>query len=291
MRLPLIAARLLDTPLMVHGGKAATIMTAVGDRIVGQRLHVVGAETLGTIGDGLGREYDAMKVKTYDVINGVAIIPVEGTLVHKGGWIGMASGETSYQGLQTQVVRAMRDDAVRGVVFEVDSYGGEVSGAFETSDMIFELSRVKPTLAILTDVACSAGYLMASACRQIVIPERGIAGSIGVIAIHVDQSAAIEAEGLKVTIIQAGRHKADGNPFEPLPKDVYDGWLSEIEASRVAFAKRVSSYRAGRLSTEQALATEAATYRGADAVAAGLCDGVGHPSEAAALFVSDINRA
>jgi transposase len=65
-------------------------------------------------------------------------------------------------------------------VFEVDSLGGELAGAFETADLIARLSAEKPTLAILTDHALSAGYLLASAARQIIMPEHGRAGSIGV---------------------------------------------------------------------------------------------------------------
>ena len=70
----------------------------------------------------------------------------------------------------------------KGVVFEVDSFGGELAGAFETTDLIARLSAEKPTLAILTDHTLSAAYLLASAARQIIIPEYGRAGSIGALA-------------------------------------------------------------------------------------------------------------
>lgn len=304
MKMERIAARLFNVPLAYHPGKAAAVLAALGGRIAGRAVTAPGAAVLthaafshgridyaGTLGDRLGRSVDASGGKAYDLVQGCAIIPVEGSLVHKGAWLESESGETSYQGLQTQVMRAMADDVVKGVVFEIDSCGGEISGAFETSDMIFALSQVKPTLAILSDCAYSAAYLMAAACRQIVVPERGGAGSIGVIALHADMSKALENEGISVTILSAGAHKADGNPFEPLPVDVANLLRADVEASRQTFAARVGAYRAGRLSTEQALATEARDCRGADAVAAGLCDGVGHPSEAFLAFVSELNRA
>jgi hypothetical protein len=66
----------------------------------------------------------------------------------------------------------------------------------------------------------------------------------------------------------------DGNPYAPLPGDVQDDIQREIDVLRVLFAETVAAGRAGRLSQEAALATEAATYRGADAVAAGLADEV-----------------
>ena len=67
----------------------------------------------------------------FAIIDGIALIPIEGTLVHKGAYVGAYSGRTSYEGLQAQVLRAMRNPAIKGVVFEVDSFGGELAGVFE----------------------------------------------------------------------------------------------------------------------------------------------------------------
>lgn len=303
MIMPRIAARLLNAPLMVHPGKAAAIVAGLGGRIAGSTVdlgaaaplhHVAfggGRPSMGTVGDRLGRAFEARSQKPYDMVGSVAIIPIEGSLVHKGAWVESDSGETSYQGLQTQVGRAMRDPAVKGVAFEVDSFGGEVSGAFETSDMIAELSRQKPTLAILSDHAYSAGYLMASAARQIIVPEQGGVGSIGVVTMHTDMSAALYAAGLKITILAAGEHKADGNPLQPLPEGVAETILAELDVMRSAFAGRVAAYRGSRFTFEDAMATEAQVYTGAEAVRMGLADATGHPSQAFEAFVSLINRA
>jgi signal peptide peptidase SppA len=300
---PRIFARLLNTMLMVHPGKAAAILAGLGGRITGTAIDLDSAETvahvafgtgrpsLGTVGDRLGRAYERRGQIPYDMVGNVAVIPIEGSLVHKGAFVESDSGETSYQGIQTQVARAMKDPAVKGVAFEVDSYGGEVSGAFETSDMIAKLSRIKPTIAILSDHAYSCGYLMASAARQIVVPEQGGAGSIGVITMHTDMSAALERSGLKVTILSAGAHKADANPFEPLPDDVANSIRAELEGARAMFAGRVAQYRGARLTFENAMATEARCFTGAEAVRAGLADATGHPSEVFSAFISTLNRA
>lgn len=300
---PRIAARLLNTPLLVHPGKAAAILTGIGGRVTGGKVEFTGASaiehrafahgrpSLGTVDDRMGRHLDAKGIKPYSLIGSVAVIPIEGSLVHKGAWLESDSGETSYQGIQTQVVRAARDPQVKAVVFEIDSYGGEVSGAFETSDMIFAMSQAKPTMAVLSDEAYSAGYLMASAARQIIVPEQGGAGSIGVITMHTDMSGALEAAGVTVTILKAGEHKADGNPFEPLPEDVANTIRAELEDTRKTFAGRVAAYRGKRMNFEEIMNTEAAVYSGAEAVRIGLADATGHPSDAFQAFVSAINRA
>jgi signal peptide peptidase SppA len=297
--LPRIASRIFDTPLMIDVGKAAAIIAGIGGRFVDggmliedveQVSHVAfsgGRPSMGRLGDPLGNRIEAngdghrMLMK----IGSTAIIAVEGTLVHKGKWLGTSSGDTSYEGLQAQVKRARRDPSVRAVVFEVDSYGGEVAGAFDTAAMIAQLSAEKPTLAILTDFAYSAGYLLASAARQIVLPETGGVGSIGVITLHADLSAQLEKKGIKVTVISSGAHKVDGHPTAPLSADVLARAQASVDATRDLFASAVGQYRGGRFDKAAALKTEAMTYRGKEAVAAGLADGVGRPSEMFDRFI------
>lgn len=300
---PHVAARLFNTPLAVHPGKATAIVNGLGGRIVGAAVSVDGGAdpvhhvafaggrpSMARLGDPLGRQTDVGREFTR--IGPVAVIGIEGTLVHKGKWIGTDSGETSYEGLWAQVNAARRDPTIAGVVFEVDSFGGEVSGVFDLADAIFELSAEKPTVAILTDYAYSAGYLLASAARAIVMPRSGGVGSIGVVTMHVDLSAALTAEGVRVTLLAAGRHKIDGNPFEPLPDAVADRIRAQLEALRRDFAGAVARYRSGRISVAQALATEAQTYDAVDdPVAVGLVDEIARPSEALDAFVAEVEAA
>ena len=300
---PELAGRIFNTPLLMHPGKLDAALAGIGGRIIaggvvlegaGDRIdHAAfenGRPLAGRIGDRTGRRYDANGSAVFDTIDGVALIPIEGTLVHKGAYVGAMSGRTSYEGLQAQVLRALRNPAVKAVVFEVDSFGGELAGAFETADMIARLSAAKPTLAILTDHALSAGYLLASAARQIVMPEHGRAGSIGVVTLHTDWSKALEQQGVKVTVLRAGAHKFAGNPFEVLPEAAANRIVSDLEAARTAFAESVGRYRGARFTAQAALATEAQDYRGREAIAIGLGDATGHALDAFDSFVGVINR-
>jgi capsid assembly protease len=94
------------------------------------------------------------------------------------------------------------------------------------------------------------------------------------VVLHADLSGQLDQDGVRVTLIHSGQHKVDGNPYQPLPEAVRDDIQREIDVLRFLFAETVAAGRAGRLSQEAALATEAATFRGADAVAAGLADEV-----------------
>lgn len=298
-----IAGRVFNTPLLMHEGKAQAALMAVGGRIVDGGVtfsgplapieHVAfenGRPSLGRLGDGLGRAFDSRGLVPFDVVDGVAVIPIEGTLVHKGAFVGMSSGRTSYQGLQTQISRAGRSEAVKGILFEVDSFGGETSGAFDTADLIAEVSKTKPTLAVLTDFALSGGYLLAAAAQQIVAPPDGKAGSIGAIRIHLDLSAKLEQEGIKVTILAAGKHKADGTAFAPLAEDLAKKAMVELEELRVRFAETVSATRGDRFSVEAAMETEADVFGAREAKKLGMIDAIGKPSEAFDAFVREVNR-
>ncbi len=300
-----IATRLFDTPLALHPGKATAILAGIGGRVLGNDIIVDGptaldhiafssgrlTEQAGRLSDSLGRRFEAEKRDVLDVLGSVAIIPVEGSLIHKGKWVGTSSGETSYEGLQTLIRQARTNRAVKGVVFEIDSPGGEVSGAFDTAAMIRQLSAEKPTIAILTDHALSAGYLLASAAREIVVPETGRAGSIGVMVVHADRSKAMEARGIKTTVITAGRFKGEANPFEAISDEVIEKIRADLETGRQAFARAVAEGRGSRMTFEAALATEADDFRGSDALSLGLVDAVGHSSEAFDAFVRSINAS
>lgn len=299
-----IIGRMFNTPLLYDQRKAETVAMALGPRLVGMPVNVIagvggvdhvafanGRPSLGRLGDPLGRLYESKGKEPIVVMDRVAIIGVEGTLVHKGGYVGSFSGETSYEGIQTQVARAMARDDVKGVVFEVDSYGGEVAGAFETADLIHQLSRAKPTIAILTDFAYSGGYLLASQARQIIMPEFGGAGSIGVITMHVDWSRNLANEGIDVTIFKSGEHKADGNPFQPIAPDAAARIQSRIDAMRDKFAATVARGRGSRLTKAKALKTEAQAFVADEAVDLGLADGVGNTVAAFNAFVEAVNRS
>jgi signal peptide peptidase SppA len=298
-----IAQRLFETPLMYDPRKAEAFLAGLGGRIAGAEIVVVnggdvvehqafanGRPSAAKLGDRIAKSFEIRDELPFYMDGSVAVIAIEGTLIHKGAFIGQSSGETSYQGLQAQIALATRSPKVKGVVFEIDSFGGEVSGGFETAAMIAQLSKAKPTISILTDFAYSAAYLQASQTRQIIAPEFGGAGSIGVIMIHADYSAQLAQDGVRLTIIKAGQKKADGNPYEQLPQDVAAKWQAQVEEMRQVFAATVARGRGSRLSRSSALKTEAEAFDAKEALARGLIDAIADPGAAYDAFVKEINK-
>lgn len=288
--MPEIAARLFDTPLMLHEAKANIIARSFGPRVLGRDIAMTDTPEMGVLSQNMRELRDGWTgEKIYSgpkMVGNVAVIEVEGSLVNKGSWVGKTSGMTSYEGLNIQIADCLVRDDIKAAVFEFDSFGGEVDGCFACAEELFSLSQEKPTIAILTDHACSAAYLLAAACRQIVIPATGYTGSIGVITMHVDASGWAKNQGLAVTILRAGEKKARPGMFEAMSEEEYSEAVSDLEAMRRLFAETVSRYRGSRLSVEAALATQADTFRGQAAVDLGLADAVGRPKQVFEAFLA-----
>jgi len=291
--MPMIAARLFGAPLMAEPTKAGIVARAFGPRVLGGDVVVAGDVNMGVLNEPLRSATDGWGDQIYrgpeKITDRIGFVAIEGVLVNKGTWIGKACGETSYEAISIQVADLAADTAIRGVVLEIDSFGGEVDGAFACAADIAALSAVKPTIAILTDHACSAGYLLASAARSIIIPATGYAGSIGVISLHASYAAALDKAGIAVTVLRAGEKKARPTEFEAMTEAEYAERIAELEELRGEFAAAVARHRGGRMTRDAALATEAAIYRGQKAVDIGLCDAVARPKDALAAFMAELD--
>lgn len=225
------------------------------------------------------------KSKPYRMVGSVAVISITGTLMHRFNWA--YSGATGYDYVRAVFDMALADDDVEGIVFDIHSGGGQVDGAFELSDHIFDNRGVKPSMSIVNSHAYSAAYLLASAAGSMSVPKTGGVGSIGVVTMHTDMSKMLNDVGVKFTFIHAGKHKVDGNPYESLPDDVRARFQSKIDESYGMFTETVARYRG--LDVEVIRGTEAATLSAKEAVDLKLVDAVASPKEAMKAFVASLN--
>ena len=146
----------------------------------------------------------------YDIeAGGIAVIPITGTLVRRTVGLEAQSGLTSYASLAEQVQQAVADPSVRAILLDLDSPGGEAGGVFDLADQIYEARQVKPVWAVTNEDAFSAAYALAASAERLYVTRTGGVGSIGVVAMRLDQSQADADEGLKYSHIFAGAHKND----------------------------------------------------------------------------------
>lgn len=130
----------------------------------------------------LGRELR----NTHTVVerDGVAVIPVVGPLFRYANLFTQISGATSYEILAQDLNVALEDPAIKAIVLDIDSPGGEVNGVSELAGMIYQARGRKPIVAYASGDAASGAYWIASAADRIVVSETSALGSIGVVGMY-----------------------------------------------------------------------------------------------------------
>lgn len=204
------------------------------------------------------------------LVGSTYVLPIQGSMTHKAGFLDAASGMSSYEGIRADLEQAVADPKVKSILLDMDSSGGSVAGAFDLKDYISSID--KPTYALARDNMCSAAYLISSACDKVYTTQTGSVGSIGVVAMHVDQSKANEDKGIKPTFIHAGAYKTAGNPHEALEGEKLDYLQQSVNDSYEMFVNAVAETRG--MDVRDIRDTEARVYRGEKAVEIGLADGV-----------------
>ena len=175
----------------------------------------------------------------------VAVIGITGIISHRMNLMSSLSGPggTSIQKLQAQFREAMGDGNCKAIIFDVDSPGGSVDGVTELAAEIYNGRKQKPSTAVINSLGASAAYWLASAASEVVITPSGQAGSIGVYMMHQDESKALENEGIKITLIKAGKFKAEGGPQEPLSDETRTHLQSMVNDYYTMFVKAIGQQR------------------------------------------------
>ena len=102
---------------------------------------------------------------------------------------------------------------------DIDSPGGTVAGTPELAAAVASLDKQKPVYAFSSGLMCSAAYWIASQARAIYATPSARIGSIGVVQAVIDNTAALDARGIKVEVFAVGKYKAMGAPGTPLTDD------------------------------------------------------------------------
>ncbi|MBU9502830.1 S49 family peptidase [Burkholderia multivorans] len=293
MNFPHLATRLFNVPIAITPHKAEIVMAALADRLGITQLFHPDGHVIALAGGGaqaflsdMGAEDEPVDMRPYDVWEGVARIPIQGTLVHKLGTLHPWSGMTGYDGIRSLLSLAMEDPEVRAIVLDIDSPGGEVAGCFDLTDAIYEAREEKPIWSILSESAYSAAYAIASASDRIIVPRTGGTGSVGVICMHVDFSKALSQAGIDVTLIHYGDRKADGNEYSPLSKDARARIQADVDAMGELFVETVARNRG--LTAARVRSTQAGTFLGAAGVEVGFADAVMAPDDALASLLAEL---
>jgi signal peptide peptidase SppA len=209
-----------------------------------------------------------------NVKSGIAVIKIRGPISHhvEDDFLSFFFGGVTVDEISDAFSVALENPNVRGVVFDIDSPGGSTAGIFDLSDEIYKARGTKPIFSLINEGAYSAAYVIGSASDRIYIPRTGGAGSLGIIAIHLDESAADEKEGFKYTVIKAGDRKADGFNHAPLSAEAYEQYQQEVNRQYNLLIDTVARNRNMKASALRS--QQAGLFYGKEAISNGLADAV-----------------
>lgn len=275
--LPHLTARLFGVPLLMDERKIDAIYPVFEQKILS-----------GTLPEKTGNDDDFRDPGELeiDTANGIARIPVIGSLVRRSSWLNAYSGLTAYSEVAEALDCALSDARVKAILLQVDSFGGEAGGCFELCDKIFAARSIKPIWAVADIDALSAGYAILSSAQRCFVAARGSCGSVGVVSVHLERSRQNEMLGLTYTVFRAGQRKADFNPYEKLTPAAAAKQLASMERTRQAFVDCITRNRP--ISAQAVLETEGQWYDAEDGLSLGLVDGVDTFENVYSALVSEV---
>jgi protease-4 len=212
----------------------------------------------------------------------IAVVPVEGFIASADSTVPGAQPPVTPEGLEVALDQAAEDEAVKGVVLEVNSPGGGVTASDQMHQSIldFKESTGKPVVVSMGDTAASGGYYISTAADEIFANETTATGSLGVIVTLTNFSEAADKYGIEQEVIRSGEFKGMGSSFRELEPDErkifqslvdesYEEFVSVIVEGRDLPEERVREIADGRI------------YSGEQAKALGLVDRFGDLETAA----------
>ncbi|EGK5854838.1 S49 family peptidase [Salmonella enterica subsp. enterica serovar Glostrup] len=291
--LPHILSQATNAPLLLEPAYARVFFCALGRESGINSLHIPGNNESLEQSDMALVTGDFMatgkpQARFYQVVNGIAVLPVTGTLVHKLGGMRPFSGMTGYDGITARLQQAVSDPEVKGILLDIDSPGGQAAGAFDCADMIYRMREQKPVWALANETACSAAMLLAAACSHRLVTQTSRMGSIGVVMAHTSYAEKLKQEGIDITLIYSGGHKVDLDVTRALPESVHADYQQRMDEARKMFAEKVARYTG--LSVDAVMATEAAVYDGQAGIDIGLADEMVNAADAISVMAAALKN-
>ncbi|PTR17494.1 signal peptide peptidase SppA [Nitrosospira sp. Nsp2] len=215
------------------------------------------------------------KPQGYDVVDGVAIIPIHGVIAKRMNMFAAISGGASSELVGRDIQAALADSSVHSIILHIDSPGGTVDGTPSLADIIRDAGEVKTVVAFADGLMASAAYWIGSAASSIYIdgPTTQV-GSIGVVASHVDISQAQAKEGIKTTEISSGKYKRIASGYAPLSEEGRQSIQDQTDYLYSVFVEVVAVNRGVSVEAVLKNMADGKTFIGQQAIDAGLVDGV-----------------
>jgi len=259
---------ILNAPWAIEPAKLHEIQAIYATHLRGDKIDIAAVE------QRLGRPL-ANEPKRYEILDGVAVLPIEGVLAKRANLFMQISGGCSMQMAERDLRDALADPHVHSIILSIDSPGGTVDGTQTLANAVRAGQAIKPIVTLASGTMASAAYWIGSAAQAAYISDATTnVGSIGVVAKHVDVSRAEEQSGVKTTEIYAGKFKRIASQHAPLTEEGRQSIQDAVDYTYSLFVQAVAEQRG--VTTEKVLndMADGRVFIGQQAIDAGLVDGV-----------------
>lgn len=206
----------------------------------------------------------------YEVRGHVAVVPLSGVMGRRLSGLELMCGGCDVDRFVGALRAGAAQPGVRGVVLDVDSPGGMVTGTPETADAVGELAAEMPVVAYAERQMYSAAYWVGCHAGEVFAARSAGVGSVGVICRGLDDSAAWEAEGRRAEVFASGTQKDRGVPGVAWREEHREAVQEMVDGLAGEFAAAV---RANRPEVREEVFATADYWSGTRAAELGLVDG------------------
>jgi len=218
----------------------------------------------------------ATKGIKFDQVKGdVVVLPLFGVISRRLGMLGQFSGGMSIETFDKAFTQYLNEPSISTIIIHVDSPGGTYAGCPEFAEKVYKARKKKQIIAVVDTLCASCAYWIASAANSIVMTPSSDVGSIGVFSVHVDESKAIENEGLKVSVFSAGKYKTELLSNAPISDDAKTYLQNRVEKTYDEFVSTVAKHRDKTFTYVKENFGEGRLVRAQDALNVGMVDRIG----------------
>jgi protease-4 len=211
--------------------------------------------------------------------NKIAVIYASGAIERgEGGFDPVLSPGSDAVGSDAMVKAfktARDDDAVRAVVFRINSPGGEVIASELIRRAVELCARRKPVVVSMSGYAASGGFWIATPAARVFADPGTVTGSIGVLGGKFNISGAAAALGVNSGVVQRGENASMYDSFseftpaqaqifhDQILGNTYNYFVKLVAAQRHMSVEQVDAVAQGRVWTgAQALQVKLIDYLG-----------------------------
>ena len=236
------------------------------------------------------KSYLKAPVASSGVVRRIALVVGEGEISRGSG-----NPNSDEQGItDTAMVKLLKqaenDSSIRGVILRVDSPGGDGVASDDILHEAKNLSKKKPLVISMGDVAASGGYFISVTGDPIIAYPNTLTGSIGVIFARFNLHGLYDKIGVNKQLLTRGRYADIDSEYAPLSNEARQKIAGQIDGFYKGFVSRVAEGRKKSFDQIEPI-SQGRVWLGVQAKQNGLVDELGGLDRAVELIRKRANIA